>query len=140
MIETLGYDEWLYATLTADAALGSVVSNRVYSQQAPQGAALPYVLFAPLSQVDDNLLGGNRGAVIAEYVVRMVTQGATFGPARAGANRIDAVLHAATGTATVGSVHIGACVRTEPFQMTETVDGVRYNHLGGVYQITGGAL
>jgi hypothetical protein len=136
--ELLGCEEWLYTTLSTDAALGSVVSTRVYSAPAPQNAAYPFVSFAQVSAADDNLVAGGRACVEVTYQVEVVSEGASFGPLRAAANRIDAILHGAHGTATAGSVTI-ASTRDEPYKETEIVNGVRYNHLGGVYRLYAGS-
>jgi multidrug efflux pump subunit AcrA (membrane-fusion protein) len=49
------------------------------------------------------------------------------------AKRIDAVLHAASGSNVDGVII--ACTRLRPFQLTELTDGVQYRHLGGFYRL-----
>lgn len=127
-------DGWLYSVLSGDATLAGLVSTRVYGHIAPQEAAFPLVLFALQSSSDVQILGPNRIMTNMHYVVRGVTEGGSFGGTlKTMAERIDAVLQAASGTVAAGQVF--ACVREQPFALVETVQGKQYRHLGGVYRL-----
>lgn len=137
MIETLGVDLWIGSRLAADTAIQSVVGTtnpRIYPDVAPAGVDPPYILYTMQSGLDENLLGGVRGAADMVFSVRAVVQSQSYRPAAALANRIDAVLHGARGTAPEFPCEIH-CTRLEPVRYPETGSGVSNRHLGGLYRI-----
>jgi hypothetical protein len=126
--------KWLYTTLAADSALAAVVSTRIYADLAPQAAAHPLVVFQFQGGVDFQAVGAIRIWSNLELLIRGIDQTTTYtANLRTIAKRIDAVLHAASGSNVDGVII--ACTRLRPFQLTELTDGVQYRHLGGFYRL-----
>lgn len=129
-------EQWLGTTLKADAQLTTLVSTRVFNQRRPsKDTPFPCVIFQLQAAGDDLLvLGGARVWANMLYLVRGIAeQPSNEGNLASIANRIDAVLHAKSGTATAGTIWVA--VRERPFQMSEIVDGRTFAHLGGLYRI-----
>lgn len=133
MIETTRIDEWLYTLLSADTELNAVVDDRVYGYVAPQGAAMPFVLFAYQGGRDVRGVGPSRIMASALYQVKVVGEGASFSGLEAIADRLDALLQGASGSVTDGAVLM--CVREQPIVYVEVDNGVQYRHLGGLWRI-----
>lgn len=133
MSEIVAAEEWLTTVLGADAALGSYVGNRIYSHVVPDGAAYPYVWMTNQSNRDVMGIGTNRVMVNEIYTVRGVALASSFVELELIADRIDAVLHAASGVVVRGTV-LG-CVRQAPFVMVDPAKGVQYRQLGGIYRL-----
>lgn len=51
----------LIAVLEDDATIGSLVGDKIYPEQAPQGAALPYLILTDISLIGDYNLAGASG-------------------------------------------------------------------------------
>jgi hypothetical protein len=66
-------------------------------------------------------------------VIKAVDRNPSAATATSIADRIDAALHGKSGSVAAGTVH--ACVRDEPIEYTEVMDGVTYQHLGGLYRV-----
>lgn len=134
MAEITTVDAWLYATLSADATLTGLVGTRIYLDQAPEGASFPFVVFQlQAAERDLVVIGGGRVWSSGLWLVRGVDKATSFTTLKSIEARIDALLHAKSGSVTGGTVY--ECVREEPFRLTEVVDRVRYLHLGGIYRI-----
>lgn len=132
--ELMAVAEWLYARLTADATLGGLVGTRVYADLAPESAAFPMVVFQFQTGEDVDAAGGIRVLANTEWLIRGIDMTPSYrGALGSVAARVDSLLHAASGTATSGTVI--ACVRTRPFQMASVTDGVQYRHAGGFYKV-----
>lgn len=133
-IETTVIARWLYTKLAADSSLTAIVGTRIYEQPAPQEAVYPLVVFQLQTTDDVSAVGGIRVMTTAEYLVRVIGQSANVTSSLlTAAERIDAVLHRASGSVTGGAV-IGA-VRLRPFVLAETDGPVQYRHLGGIYRL-----
>lgn len=138
-IETLAVKQWLYGVLSADTTIKSYVSTRIYDTVAPQGATYPFVIIATMAPGNDlQVVGAARIWTEGVWLVKGVAQAATFGGnLQSLAARMDALLHKAQGTVSNGTVY--ACVRQQPFEQVEVVEGgVQYRHLGGVYRVMAG--
>jgi hypothetical protein len=133
MNELAIFDQWLTSKLTGDATIGGIVADRVYGDVAPEKTTFPYILFTQQSTADVMGNGAQRIMVTGVYVVRGVAPSESYTTLRTLADRIDTVLHKASGQVATGTVI--ACVRERPFSMTETEKGVQYRHFGGVYRI-----
>lgn len=139
-METNAAETWLYGRLTADAALGAVVSTRIYNTRRPADSAFPLVVYQLQTARDVTFLGAVRVWANLTYLVRGIVavfdaneQGSFEGAGKTIADRIDVALHAASGTNGSGTVY--TCVRLSAFQQIETVNGQQFRHLGGIYQI-----
>ena len=138
--ETLGIDEWLIATLTGDVTLTGLVGARVFTEAAPIGSGFPCVVIRSISTDDQMGAGQNRIMVTEQRLVEGVHQVQDFGPLRAIADRIDALLHLkpAAGSVIAGSwsgVTVLSSTRLRVSRLSEDIDGRHYRRLGGLYQI-----
>lgn len=136
-VEVVSVDQWIYEALEADGQLAAVVGSRLFADQAPQDASLPYVLWQMQSPQPDTVgVGGVRILTNMLWLVKVVDQTESYaGLLKAAADRIDEVLCGLAGQ-TVGGVTVDSCVRVQPFRMVEDESGGRqYRHLGGIYQI-----
>ena len=129
-------DTWLYATLVANSAVKGLVSARIYDALAPQGTALPYVVFQlQAAPIDTVVIGGMRIATNALYTVRGVAEGAGFADASSIAAAIDGALHGVRATVAAGVVL--SCHRERPLKLPPEVTegGAVYYHEGGIYRL-----
>lgn len=139
MLEPLVAKRWLRATLAADAALvalvGGALSPRICDGPAPEGTAYPCVVFLPYTPGRDlSVIGGIRVWSELPYVVKAVHQAESYAdPLQTLAERIDALLHRASGEVDGGRVI--ACVRVSPLEYPEVKNSVQYRHLGGIYKL-----
>jgi len=129
VIETALAHQWLYQTLSGDATLQGYVGQRVYRDLAPQGAAMPYLVFSYQAGRDVEAVGAVRILSQITVLVRVWGRRSEYATLAAAATRVDELLHAGSGT------NVLACVREFPIDMAETVDGVTYVALGGQYRL-----
>lgn len=132
MSEVVRADAWLYGVLHGDATLLALVSD-VYADVAPEGAAFPLVVSSLVDAGDVLTINGIRILTEAVYQVKVVGQGPSYVSLEAAANRIDALLHKASGSVSGGVIY--SCVRIEPVRYAETSGGQAFRHLGGLYEI-----
>lgn len=125
-------ETWIYGKLANDATLTSLGVRGIYAYQAPETATVPYIVFQQQAASDVPALGTIRIMTSLLYVVRVIST-APFSSLLAIDNRIDALLHASSGTNSNGTVI--ACVRQSPFVMSEPVEGRTFRHLGGIYRL-----
>jgi hypothetical protein len=125
---------WIYTTLANDATLQARIGQRVYHGVAPAGTPFPYVVFQMLSGGNDLMvLGGARVWADPLYLIKAVDKGSSTGNIEPVADRIDALLHAKSGTVTNGV--IWSAIRERPHEQPELTDGVMYQNLGGEYRL-----
>jgi hypothetical protein len=132
---------WLYQTLANDTTLANGappstpgIGKRIYNGRAEQGAAFPYVILQLLSPGNDLIVvGGQRIWSDMLWLVKVVNLGISTAKIEASADRIDALLHAKSGTVVGGVVHVA--VRERPHELPERTDGVDYVNLGGEYRV-----
>jgi len=136
MLEPSVIAKWIYGTLTGDAALAAIVGTRVYEDVAPQGAAMPYIVFQMQSPGNDlNALGSRRVIATPLYVIRGIAQTASYtGNLATIAERIDVLLHGQQQRVGTNDGYVW-CYRERPFRLAEVRDGIQYRHSGGVYRI-----
>jgi hypothetical protein len=133
MNESVVAEQWLVEKLRDDAAVAALVGQRIYSELAPQGAAMPYIVVQNQASVDVLGVGSQRILTELVFVVRAVGRGASYAGLAPIADAIDAALHLASGATANGTV-LG-CRREEPFRRPEVTSGVQYRHLGGIYRV-----
>lgn len=124
---------WIYDTLSSNATVAGLVSDRIYAGSAPQGAALPFVIFNHMGGVDLIGVGTARVWNNSLYQVKGVTPGRSHATGQQLANAIDAALHGHNGSTTGGLV-IG-CVREQPIVYGQSDNGEEFRHAGGIYRI-----
>ena len=137
MSEIVGIEQWLYETLLADSGAGGVaalVANRIFVDEAPQGAVYPFVLISAQADGQDVVsIGPHRVMVSTLYWVRVVGQGASKKALQATYDRVDLLLQAAGGlTSYVRVLMVNR--ESQPAIPPATVNGQRYVQLGGVYR------
>jgi len=132
--EIVSAEKWLHTVLTGDATLMTKASD-VYSGLAPQDATLPMVYITLHRESNDlTALGARRIWSTLHYAVRGVAEtGSWGGDLKTMADRIDAVLHAKSGSSVEGTVY--ECIREQPFALIEQANGRQFRHLGGLYQL-----
>lgn len=103
MTEYAAARQWISGLLAGDSGTTSVVSTRIYRDQAPQGAALPHVIYAELLPDDDEVNGiGDTVAANLQYEIYCVGTNETN--VLAMADRIQALFGGTTGTASPWSL------------------------------------
>lgn len=130
--ETCLIDAWLYSTLAGDATLMALITG-VFADVAPEGQAYPFLVFSLQDAGDVQTVNNVRLLVDATYQVRITTDAESFGAIKTAVERVDTLLHRASGTVTGGVIY--DCVRAEPLRYTELQQGRLYRHLGGLYRI-----
>lgn len=129
--EKLPTDAWIVSTLEGDATLAALISG-VYSELIPPDKALPAIRFHLHTGQDQMGIGVHRLTTRLHYLVVGVAKGSSPGPLVPIADRIDFLLHGATGSS--ATVEIMSVRRLEPFSLSTLEDGVHYWHVGGLYE------
>lgn len=134
-VELPRVDAFIASRLRADPTITQLAGDRVHADVVPQGGALPAIVFQLQAPSPDTLaVGADRVMSRPVYLVKAIEKtGSWQGAVKTLADRIDRVLHRASGTAGDGTV-IG-CVRLEPFRMLEMDDGDQYRHLGALFRV-----
>ena len=130
--ETWTIDSWLYTTLHGDATLHALVTG-VFADVAPLQQAYPFVVFGLQDAGDVLTVNGVRIMTAATYQVRVVTDAESYSAITTAVERIDTLLHRASGSVSGGVII--SCVREEPLRYTELQGSKLYRHLGGLYQL-----
>ncbi len=133
MSEVLTVEKWFYTVLAADATLAPLVPGGFHADLAPEGVSYPLVIWTLIDSGDAMGVNGLRIQTTVRYLVKVVGQTASFVALETAANRIDTLLHRASGSVTGGFVF--SCVRLEPVRYTEHSDGQTFRHLGGLYEL-----
>lgn len=129
--ETASIEGWLAATLKADTALMALVTG-IYANQAPQGAAYPFLLFSQQAGTDVNTLGA-RALVKAVYWIRVAMRGNSTEIATAAMDRVEALLQNVTGSRDGLTLTL---YRLQPVTAPpENRGGIRYTQAGAFYRI-----
>ena len=125
-LDTAVYSALNIATIT-NAALGGV-----FNTHAPQGTEPPYVVFQAMSKIDDYFAYTGRGAE-AIYMVKAVARS----PWPKEAGDIDTKIDAAMQTASLSITDhsLIECRRESDIYLVEDLDGVIYQHIGGLYRV-----
>lgn len=124
-------ERFLYGKLTGDAALVAALgsASRITRAAVPDPDNLPAVVFQQQSALALPAINAVRVAGELVYSVKVIAKGATIaGTVETAANRLYAVLHRASGSATGGTV-LQSIVESE-FAYQEVDDGITYQHLG----------
>lgn len=133
MLALTALDRWLYQVLSGDATLSGLVGGRIYNTLAPQDAAMPFVVFNVQASGDTYTLGPTALGVDTVYQVKCIAP--SRGVAEPVLLRLDELLSAQSGTSTA-TVRILAVMRTGWVSYTEYGDGVRYEHVGGLWRVS----
>lgn len=127
-------EQWLYTTLAADSTITSVVGTRIYADQAPQGAALPLVIFSHIGNVDTVRSLGNGRLSKVIYLVRVVGAGSsTSGSLKTVADRFDPQL--LVQNIVVDGVRIAYVQHDQHHIRKDSENGIPLSYLGSYYLI-----
>ena len=134
-------DTGLYSALTADlgTAMGTVTGSLrnlgasvAYNAIAPQGAALPYVVFSQQSGIGEWTFE-DRAWKSTLYLVKAVGQGHSKAAPSAMSDRFDTLLNDKPLTLTGWDCK--RIRREQDVEYVEVSEGVIYHHIGGLYRI-----
>jgi hypothetical protein len=139
MSEVIGLEDFYYDTLHADTGVGGVdtlVSGRIYTDEAPAGVTVtyPFVLISAQADPVDVVANGPHLIMVNTlYWIRVVGKGASKKALEPIYDRIHALLQAAGGV--TASIRVLMVLRElQPPLPPVTVNGQRYVQLGGVYR------
>lgn len=133
--ETTIVDQWITATLTADATIIAALTdgeNGVHADIAPPKAGHPLIVFQFQGGFDVRGAGPHRIMLSGLWLIRAIGEGRDYLEIKPIADRIDALFQGADGSAADGFVF--SSVREAPFRLAEREEGHDYRHLGGVYR------
>ena len=124
-------DTAVYSVLNG-AAVTNEATGGVFNGIAPQGTEPPFVVFSAMSKTDDYFAYTERGGQ-AVYMIKAIDRSPW--PKSAGDidTQIDSVMQDASLSIT-GHTLI-ECRRESDIYLVEDLDGVTYQHVGGLYRI-----
>jgi hypothetical protein len=131
-------ERWIRHALTSDAQTAAVIDTRVYSDQAPEGAQYPFVLFNFQFGEDVNGIGPCRILSKNTYQVKVIAREDDENT-RLVADRIDEVIGKASAAQHPDDSSLKFSGRRQsPIRYTEPGrdSSRRFRHLGGLYEIT----
>jgi len=114
------------------AAVTNEATGGVFNQLAPAGTAPPYVVFQAMSKVDEYWSFTGRGGA-AVYMIKAIDRS----PWPKGAGDIDTQIDSAMQDASLSITGhaLLQCRRESDIYLVEDLDGVVYQHIGGLYRI-----
>lgn len=136
--ELRAIDIFLTTKLAGFAPLTALIgANNVWADLAPEGKAPPFVTFQFLSGDDRTAFGTERILNISQYVVKAVTEGVSYQQAAQIATQAELAIIGQQQMVTIDgfTYHVQGCYRLRPIRFPEVKEGVRYNHVGGVFRI-----
>jgi hypothetical protein len=127
-------ETWIRSQLLGSEDLEEIVGERIYADQAPQGAQRPFVVYQMLSAVDDNTGDARRDLTTCIYQVKVVDDGEDKLLAAQAAELVDDTLHDKSDTQ--GGIVID-CVREEMINLPvfDRETARHYRQVGGLYRI-----
>ncbi len=126
---------WIMDRLSGDTELNTRSGGRIYVDEAPEGAAVPMVVFQFLGGSDKILTGTGRLTQVL-YLIRAIDASGTYSTIAPMADRIEAVLTVPTAGTTVDEVRITAVYREQPHQRMDSQFGIRTVYMGGFYRMS----
>lgn len=128
-------ETFLYGLLHGDAQLLTAAPGDVHRDVAPEGETRIVVVFQYQGGSDARAMGRPLARIWTEvvYLVKAIAREGQHQTLQAAADRIDAVLDGARGTA--GTARIYSCVRDAPFSVPVTEKGITYRQVGGTYRL-----
>lgn len=127
--------KWIYDKLAAASDVTAAVSTRIYRNQAPEGAALPYVLFN--FQAGSDVRGNctRRLMTLPLFQIKVICKGAPTSAINTAVNKIDSLFQEAV-TETSES-YVFSSRREFPIEYIEPWrdSGGFFTHYGGAYRL-----
>ena len=111
---------WITAKLKADSTLNSLAGGRFYMDVAPKGTEYPFVVMQQISAVPVQNAFADRLMDNERWQVKAVTKSASWVTAKQMAERIELVLHKASGS------NVISCVTEFKMPMVENDNGIMY--------------
>lgn len=131
-METTACKRFLYRTLSQSTAVTTALGGTaIYETLAPQGAAMPYIVYQVQGNATEFNAAGDSISGIPLFGVKVVSEGQTFQPADDIMKVVLPLLEGASGTVTGFKM---SCFRVAGIDYPEITRGKRYNHLGAVYR------
>ena len=117
------------------AAMGSGDLSKVYIDQGFRGLGFPYILITYMSGADKNALGTTREMTVANFQVRVVTEGPPTDADRNVESRMDELLQHAVTQPSGG--YLFSCRRVSVIDRPEydANKQIRYQNCGGMYRV-----
>lgn len=122
----------IYARLMADGTVQAYVGSRIFWQYAPEGAAMPYVIFFKSAGTPTYTLAA-RAFVTEVYTVKAVAEGDSPRVAEQAAEAIDAALDDAP--LNVSGRTLMVCRKQSDMQFPERDAGRTIHHVGQLWEI-----
>jgi hypothetical protein len=128
-------NQWIDTRLRNDRIISDHVADRVYSDEVPQGALPPMVVYAYLGGAD-KLLTARARTSSALYLIRAIAEGSSYDDVESLADRIEAALTVLPNTGVVvRDVQIMSCAREQPHQRKDAQFGKPSVYMGGFYRV-----
>ena len=124
-------DTAVYAVLNIEAVTNEATGG-VYNQLAPSGTEPPYIVFQAMSKVEDYFAFTGRGGS-AIYMIKAIDRS----PWPKNAGDIDTQIDSAMQDASLSITGhaLLQCRRESDIYLVEDLEGVVYQHVGGMYRI-----
>lgn len=86
----------IYSTLSADAGVTALVSDRIYPVVAPQGVTVPFVVWQVIAKTGSTTLGADETSGLDRVLIQFACFGRTYSSAHDVCNAVRAALEPAT--------------------------------------------
>lgn len=127
-------DPWLFAKLSASAALAAIVGNRITNGAALGNLATPFVTWDMNSSRDITTAQGDILWNESLFEVKVIGHGGSFSVPGRAMSIIHGLIHGVKNEATAKGGTI-TCHRDRVIRYPELDDNVQYRHVGGIYRI-----
>lgn len=122
---------YIYEKLRDDNTIHNTVADRIYDDEAPAGAAMPYIIIATMNPAKPFRAVGNNVIWWDELTVVKAVGAGAYSDLESLVNRIRAVLHNTRGTTSTGGSVIACYEDGEGVRFPEeNDDGTAPRHLG----------
>lgn len=125
--------KFLYALLTADPTISSLVGTRVYPERMPAGAAYPAIVYSLITATPVQWLGPRPVYTHLECAILATDEGESLSTVTPIANAVDQAMRGASGTNSAGEVF--ATRQSSEIHYVEDSGGVAYQRLGAQYRL-----
>lgn len=126
--------KWIYSQLSGDATITGIVGANIFTEEAPQEATFPMLVFAHIGNVD-SFRATNYGYVNkAIWLVRVVVAGSSVeGSAVTVAERFNPLL--LKNNVVVGDVRINLVQHDQDHVRADSQSGIPLSYLGAYYLV-----
>ena len=125
---------WLFATMTGDSTLVSLVPGGFWRSYAPPSTSPVYVIFGLQSGGNDTLtMNAVRLLTNPLYQIKACGPASNMQAILDAASELDNLLKRTSGTVSGG--YVGVCYREQPLSVDELVNGEVFSNIGGLYRL-----